>query len=405
MITFTDPNAEPIAPTRDTNDINPAGHDGTELAANTATRPIPDSAVSVTPVAETPSPKRRRRRTRGRLFAIACAALLALPMWSYTSYLWAPGNAPVAVRSVDWARDHGFSGIVNRIENWYYRRHPPKGSAPKTAELPTPSLFDPGAQSGKRSIVGLAAGPGALTASSTQPDPTHPSITTTAVVFDPAKVRFVSVPGTKQPGAGPWAWQSGIPVTQRSRLVAAFNSGFRFQDTPGGYYAEGRTVIRPLATGVAAIVIRRDGTLTIGEWGRDVSMQPDVVSVRQNLHLIVDHGAAVPGLVTNTQGLWGSRQSQLQYTWRSALGVDRNGKVIYVAGHGVTLSDMATSLVTAGAVRGLELDIHDKMVTFNVFRFAGPNLVTGTKLLPSMPTSPDRYLAADQRDFFAVVAR
>jgi hypothetical protein len=55
----------------------------------------------------------------------------------------------------------------------------------------------------------------------------------------------------------------------------------------------------------------------------------------------------------------------------------------------------------------MELDIHTKQVSFNFFE-PSPNTlasVTGTKLLPDMQRPADRYLARDQRDFFAVLVR
>ena len=55
-------------------------------------------------------------------------------------------------------------------------------------------------------------------------------------------------------------------------------------------------------------------------------------------------------------------------------------------------------------VRGMELDIHDGMVTFNTYRPDLPG-VAPLKLLPTMPSPADRYLVADQRDFFAVTMR
>jgi hypothetical protein len=51
-------------------------------------------------------------------------------------------------------------------------------------------------------------------------------------------------------------------------------------------------------------------------------------------------------------------------------------------------------MVQAGIVRGMELDIHTGMVTFNTYR-------------PDLPgvAPANRYLMADQRDFFAVTVR
>lgn len=196
-------------------------------------------------------------------------------------------------------------------------------------------------------------------------------------------------------------------MSQRSKTVAAFNAGFKFQQSAGGLYTEGRNAVRPLADGIASMVIRKDGSTDIAKWGRDAKMGPDIVSVRQNLALIVDAGTPDPGLTSDRGGKWGTRKSQFQYTWRSAMGVDASGRLIYAAGSKLTLTQLADAMVDAGAVRAMQLDIHDKVVTFNWFRPApGTALgVTAQKLTPSMERSATRYLVPDQRDFVTILAR
>jgi len=92
----------------------------------------------------------------------------------------------------------------------------------------------------------------------------------------------------------------------RAHLVAVFNSGFNMGDITGGYYSHGRTA-KPLRTGQASLVINDRGAITIGQWGRDITMNPHTVSVRQNLALIVDHGRAANGHHQRDQR-WGQRR-------------------------------------------------------------------------------------------------
>jgi hypothetical protein len=49
-----------------------------------------------------------------------------------------------------------------------------------------------------------------------------------------------------------------------------------FLATGRGRYLDGRTVAG-LRDGQASEVIKRDGSIAIGQWGRDVTMTPDVV--------------------------------------------------------------------------------------------------------------------------------
>jgi hypothetical protein len=67
----------------------------------------------------------------------------------------------------------------------------------------------------------------------------------------------------------------------------------------------------------------------------------------------------------------------------------------------MSLTELSHALIDAGAVRAMQLDIHDGVVTFNWYRDA-LGQVTGTKLMPSMQRGATRYLMQDQRDFFAV---
>ena len=62
----------------------------------------------------------------------------------------------------------------------------------------------------------------------------------------------------------------------------------------------------PLRTGAASFVVYRNGSATVAQWGRDVTMSSDVVSVRQNLDLLVDNGQPVPGLNAADTTQWGA---------------------------------------------------------------------------------------------------
>ena len=79
---------------------------------------------------------------------------------------------------------------------------------------------------------------------------------------------------------------------------------------------------------------------------------------------------------------------------------------MYVAGNHFTLTTLAAALTQAGAVRGMQLDIHTPMVTANLFKLgSGDPRSAPLKLLPAMSRPADRYQAPDQRDFFTVTLR
>ncbi len=87
---------------------------------------------------------RRSRWTRGQLTTRALIALLLVAMatWvgtSYASFLAAPGSAPISDRTVEYLRDHGLSGVVDRAESWWLWTHPPSTSG-RLAALPSAPL-------------------------------------------------------------------------------------------------------------------------------------------------------------------------------------------------------------------------------------------------------------------------
>jgi hypothetical protein len=237
-----------------------------------------------------------------------------------------------------------------------------------------------------------------------RPDMAHRTVTASLAWMDPSAVRFSLIAGTKQPAGHAGASGAEVPPSLQSALLAAFNLGFKMGDTPGGALEEGLSA-GALQAGLATIVVHTDGTATVGEWGRDVTLGPDVVAVRQNLHLIVDGGQVVPGLVDDPARQWG-KLSWLLPAWRSGVGVDASGHLIYAGGNQLTLDALAQALHQAGAVRAMELDMHNHMVTYNLFSPAvGGGTPVGHKLSPDMTESPQRYLSPDQRDFVAVYSR
>jgi hypothetical protein len=195
-------------------------------------------------------------------------------------------------------------------------------------------------------------------------------------------------------------------VDQRNNLVATFNSGFLLRDSQGGWYGQGQ-MASPLVKGVASLVIYKNGTATVAQWGRDVAMNAGISAVRQNLHLIVDGGQINPAVATDNIKLWGKTLGNTTLVWRSGLGVTANGALVYAAGNKLSVKSLAAVLQRAGAVRAMELDINSKWTSANYYDLSpsDPEVVTPTKLLAGMSRPADRYLTPDERDFVAIFTR
>jgi len=312
-------------------------------------------------------------------------ALLVPTGWSYVQALDAPGTDPWTARSVEWLRDHGMNGVVNTVEHWWYTSHtPPVGGKPKHG-LPTqaaphgsasvrrlhgsllaaavaaattpphlappanlqPLVADPLPGEGAWKPTGRTVdGVPAVYTTFFRPDAVHTSLVAGAMWMDTLLLRAVLVVGLQEPG-GPQTWGAQVPLSARPTLVTAFNSGFKIDAALGGVYTEGQ-MVHPLVDGAASLVIDKRGRANVGAWGRDFQLSPDVASVRQNLSLIVDNGQPAPGLPSNDNGAWGATVGNKVFVWRSGVGVDRNGGLVYVAGAAVAYAGIQHDLEAAG---------------------------------------------------------
>jgi hypothetical protein len=226
--------------------------------------------------------------------------------------------------------------------------------------------------------------------------------------IDTGLVRATLYSGSISPGVGPWRYTAPIQPAEAQVLVCAFNGGFKNGDAHGGYYAEDRTIV-PLVVGAASFVIYRDGSSALGAWGRDVTMTPDVVAVRQNLTLLVDGGQPVAGLSPGDAGVWGSTLGHVPHVYRSGLGIRPDGSLVYVAAPSLDVVQLAHLLVRAGAVRAMELDINPMWPTFATYapargQPAAP--ANGTDLLPTMAGGPGRFFTPSWgRDFITMTSK
>jgi len=365
-----------------------------------------------------------------------------------------PGNQDFEAKWADWLRAHHAGLVAQRFEEIYYSATAPsKGGQPRSlnkipvipvtvggtttttgpapARTPNPTTALPTTTTTTRppglpapspvpllvqpALTGegdwqptgpLVKGVPAMYVAQFRADDIYTSQITSAVWIDPKLLRLELVPGSTEPG-GTWAHPPYVAPSELPHLVAAFNGGFRFQDARGGIYLEGKAGV-PLVPGAASFVIYKDGRVSIGNWGTEVSMTPAVESVLQNVVLLVDHGQLAPSATYTDNAIWGYTLGGGYVVPRSGIGVTADGALVYVAGPALTAKSLAESLQRAGAVRAMTLDINPEWVTFNFYAHpAGQSgEVTGTKLYPQMQRPADRYLPTvwEARDFFEVLS-
>ncbi|MGH9917844.1 MAG: phosphodiester glycosidase family protein [Nitrososphaerales archaeon] len=380
----------------------------------------------------------RWARKHKLLSAVLALVVAMSPIW------WSLGTAlsnpamgtTTPGRLAEWFREHGFSSVVVWAENTWYSHHPPpvggtpaKGAIPtgtappsrtpptsKTpAHLPAPSSLSPIASpavpgEGQWQPIGRTVdGVPAVYETFMRPDSVHTSVVVALAWMDTKLLAATQYSGSMIPGGGPWRYTAPVTSHASEGLVAAFNSGFLMSNAEGGYYSESKTVY-PLRQGAASFVIFKDGTATVVDWGRDVTMSPDVASVRQNLSLIVDGGHPVTGLNANDTSKWGFTLGNQVYVWRSGIGVTSDGALVYVGGPYLNITDLADLLARAGAVRAMELDINTDWVNFSSYAPASPlgaaSPANGTDLLSNMSSTPARYFDPGwARDFVTMSVR
>ena len=376
-------------------------------------------------------------RRRRRILAVVAAAFGIFVIWLAISLGGALTNPALGnsagARAAEWFREHGGASIVVWAENEWYSHHQPKvggalapGSIKKpkashttpvaatVAHLPPPAAIvpiatPPVAGEGQWSPVGrLVKGVPAVYETMLRPSAIHTSYVVGVAWMDPMLLRASLYSGSLVPGGGPYTHTAPIAPSAATSLVAAFNAGFLMSDSNGGYYTDNKTVV-PLRTGAASFVVYKNGTFTLGQWGRDVSMGADVASVRQNLDLLVDNGQIVPAVNNPNASVWGKTLGGNLYVWRSGMGITANGALVYVGGPGLDIADLATILVRAGAVRAMELDINTDWVNYSTYLPSTPGgaatAANGTELLAGMVGTPGRYFESWwARDFITMSA-
>jgi hypothetical protein len=210
--------------------------------------------------------------------------------------------------------------------------------------------------------------------------------------------------GTTDAGTLGWRFGPSVGGFELTRLVAAFNGGFRLSTGAGGFFSYGR-VGDPLRDGLASIVTYSDGTTDVGSWNQEVPAPgKHVVSVRQNLTPLIDHGAAASGIDCLT--CWGATLGGVIDPARSALGITAGGDLVWVGGEHLTVSQLVSALLAAHAVRAAELDINPEWVAGYLYGHRGGHgPLAPVPALPSQTGIPGQYLVPWSRDFFTVVAR
>ena len=365
-----------------------------------------------------------------RLLVITVLTIVAVPSVAMGLAV-VNSDEPALQTAATWARDHGFSDVVDRLEMWRYDGEASKEladelslseglvtttAAPATTLAPvaepttttttfapeplTPVQDEPLDGEGQWMPIAAVDGHNVLWVTSTRPLREYGSVRATFVQIDQSHLRFGLYNGDGTPGGRDWINGRRIGDAERPNLVAAFNGGFRFEHIEGGYFTEGREV-RPLVDGEATIAIDTKGKITIGEFGRDFTNDGTWVSLRQNLPLVVDEHVSV--VDRHSERTWGADKGGSVVVFRSALCSLDNGLLMYAVAGDVNITDFADILVNAGCALAMQLDVNGTWPQFAVYLGFGTSDRTGV-LVDSRMSNHDRYLNGTDKDFLAAFA-
>ncbi len=334
---------------------------------------------------------------------------------SYGTTLAGPSNSSFTIRSFEWLRDHGAASIASQIESIYYSMSAPStgGAALKALPLRIKTVAASHPQDVAPLISPALPGEGVWVPTETwsgssapvqiaqfRSDPSYPQMVAGVAWIDPRRTSIVLYPGRLEPSVSLPRGLMEVPPALRGRLLATFNSGFKLEDSHGGY-ALGGVTYAPLQDGMATFMHYRDGRVDIQTWEGGPQVGPGIDYARQNLPLIVEGGRPNPNLSDGPE--WGATLGNAVRVWRSGVGINAQGDLIYAAANYQTVGSLAEILIHAGAIRAMQLDINSYWVTFN--SYAAPDAGRPSSLLSSMTRPATRYLSADDRDFFAVYLR
>ncbi|MDE3130808.1 MAG: phosphodiester glycosidase family protein [Acidobacteriota bacterium] len=378
--------------------------------------------------------RRRLRRRQIRRRRLIWGAIVPLSLFvlyfgiSYADYMLKPTSMTFAERSAEWVRNAVPFGnwIIDTAE--HYTASAPRKGGPGLKHLRSVGVgaaLPAGSHAGHASYTPppikpvfatplpgegvwrrtgpTVAGRAPVLVTTYRPSTTYPAITAYVLWIDHTRTDLAYYPGRYEPPSAAARGPMMVPVDQRSRLLATFNSGFTHVDTNNGSAVNGHTN-EPLIDGNATLVGYRDGRVNIVKWSGGPNAPANIAWARQSLTPILWNGKLNPQLNTDPNSVqWGYTLGGVTFTPRTGVGVDAHGNVMFVIASQATVISLAQILQHIGAVRGMEFDINPEwhtLITYSHRHGLDPTMVE-----PQYQQSPNRYLTPDDRDFMAVFTR
>ncbi len=252
-----------------------------------------------------------------------------------------------------------------------------------------------------------------------RPSVDFPNAIVYMMVIDMSKAFMQYYVGSQEPAAG--MATSEVEPDMRARIMAVTNAMWMQRHSKGAGAIFRGKVMYPMVDGMATLIVYKDGSPDIQEWGPDIPVHL-VRDARQLRHLIVKNGMVVQSVYRNGHmedseiGLGfllggGGRNFDGKHFWfvahRSAFGIRKDGNLVFAIGHHIGSKDLAKALVLAGCERGMHADANPHNIVANIYvRDVNGALVAKQRLSPEQSEyTLKRYDDGYSKDFFAFFPR
>lgn len=238
-----------------------------------------------------------------------------------------------------------------------------------------------------------------------RPDQARSFAIVTLLQMDMKAFNLGIVAGIKQPGGPvgkPGPGKIPDEIVNSNKLVAAFDGGFQYRDGQYGMIVGNDTYL-PLEKDLGTLIGYKNGELKIVDYiGQDLGK--DITFIRQNCPILVDNGQIALQDERNKK-LWGRTPTTSIFTWRSGLGLTKEGNLLYAVGNNLTPQSLAQALKDAGAENAIQLDINPFWVRFNFFNPKGNGQYDTTTLTRDLFNGGVKYFSGYDKDFFYLYSK
>lgn len=235
-----------------------------------------------------------------------------------------------------------------------------------------------------------------------RPDPQRSYAIVSLVKMDMKKLGIGAQAGTYYPGGTHGVWGSGyVPknIQQSNSLLAVFNGGFQEKDGHYGMIVGKKTYV-PLRKDIPLFILYKDGSSAFADYTGQ-TIPASAAAIRQNGPYLI-HDGEITQYIEQGPDTWGRTTTNSMYTWRSGIGVTKNGNLIYAVGNSLIPQTLAKAFKDPGAVTAIQLDINPYWVRFILYNSVGNGNYSYYPLLNNMHNGGSEYLHKYNKDFFYV---